>query len=182
MSWLQDHGWVVGVIVAAALALAGLAWWAARRPPPVPGAAAGTRGRRPAPGGPDLRCRGAGHARRRPGGAMAGWASRPGTAREGPGDATDRHGQDRRGDRRRHRLGRLPAAGLPPNGGGGDTRERRITSSTLRPSKSLATRRLRSGSAPVLPCATLASAARLGRYFSRRFGGHEGEFSASCRH
>jgi cytochrome b561 len=40
MSWLQDHGWVVGVIVAAALALAGLAWWAARRPPPVPGAAA----------------------------------------------------------------------------------------------------------------------------------------------
>jgi uncharacterized protein YjbI with pentapeptide repeats len=43
MSWLQDHGWVIGVILAAALALTGLAWWAARRRPPatlVPGAAA----------------------------------------------------------------------------------------------------------------------------------------------
>jgi uncharacterized protein YjbI with pentapeptide repeats len=40
MGWLQDRGWVVGLIVAAALALAGLAWWTARRPAPVPGAAA----------------------------------------------------------------------------------------------------------------------------------------------
>jgi hypothetical protein len=46
MGWLQDHGRVVGVIVVVALALATLAWWAARwRPPatPVPGAAARRR-------------------------------------------------------------------------------------------------------------------------------------------
>jgi Pentapeptide repeats (9 copies) len=46
MGWLQDHRWLVGVIVAAALALAGLAWRAARRRPPatpVPGAAARRR-------------------------------------------------------------------------------------------------------------------------------------------
>src|SRR6266508_2538942 len=48
MSWLQDHGWVVGLIVACALALVGLAWWAARRrrrrpPTPVPGADARRR-------------------------------------------------------------------------------------------------------------------------------------------
>jgi uncharacterized protein YjbI with pentapeptide repeats len=45
MSWLQDHGWVVGAIIAAVLALAGLAWRSARRPPapPVPGAAARRR-------------------------------------------------------------------------------------------------------------------------------------------
>jgi hypothetical protein len=46
MGWLQEHGWVVGLIVAAALALAGLAWWAARRSPTttsVPGAAARRR-------------------------------------------------------------------------------------------------------------------------------------------
>ena len=42
MVWLQDHGWIVGAIVAAALALTGLAWRSARRRParPVPGAAA----------------------------------------------------------------------------------------------------------------------------------------------
>jgi uncharacterized protein YjbI with pentapeptide repeats len=43
MGWLQNHGWVAGLIVAAALALAALAWRAARRPPQatqVPGAAA----------------------------------------------------------------------------------------------------------------------------------------------
>lgn len=46
MDWLQDHGWVVGLLVAAALALAGLAGWSARRRPsatPVPGAAARRR-------------------------------------------------------------------------------------------------------------------------------------------
>jgi hypothetical protein len=46
MSWLQGHGWVVGVIAAAALALAGLAWLSVRRPPRptlVPGAAARRR-------------------------------------------------------------------------------------------------------------------------------------------
>jgi uncharacterized protein YjbI with pentapeptide repeats len=46
MGWLQNHGWVVGLVVAAALTLAGLALWSARRPPPatpVPGAAARRR-------------------------------------------------------------------------------------------------------------------------------------------
>jgi hypothetical protein len=45
MDWLQDRGWIVGVIVAAALVVAGLAWWAARRRPgmSVPGAAARRR-------------------------------------------------------------------------------------------------------------------------------------------
>src|SRR5215211_5128989 len=42
MSWLQGYGWVVGLIVAVALALGGLAWRTVRQRPasPVPGAAA----------------------------------------------------------------------------------------------------------------------------------------------
>jgi hypothetical protein len=45
MSWLQDHLWVVGAIVAVVLAGAGLAWWQVRRSPAtsVPGAAARRR-------------------------------------------------------------------------------------------------------------------------------------------
>jgi hypothetical protein len=46
MNWLQDYGWVVGIIVAAALAVAVLALWSARRRPPaapVPGAVARRR-------------------------------------------------------------------------------------------------------------------------------------------
>jgi hypothetical protein len=46
MRWLQGHGWIVGGIVAVALALAGLAWRAARHrlaATPVPGAAARRR-------------------------------------------------------------------------------------------------------------------------------------------
>ena len=46
MGWLQDHRWVVGVILAAAPAMAGPAWCAARRRPPatpVPGATARRR-------------------------------------------------------------------------------------------------------------------------------------------
>jgi uncharacterized protein YjbI with pentapeptide repeats len=31
MGWLQDYGWVAGLSVAAALAVAGLVWWAVRR-------------------------------------------------------------------------------------------------------------------------------------------------------
>jgi hypothetical protein len=43
MGWLKDHGWVIGLMAAAALALVGLDWWSARRPMPVPGAAARRR-------------------------------------------------------------------------------------------------------------------------------------------
>jgi Pentapeptide repeats (9 copies) len=60
MGWLQDHGWVAGLLLTAALALGGLAWWQVRRRPargqsrhgrhgrvraatPVPGAAARRR-------------------------------------------------------------------------------------------------------------------------------------------
>jgi hypothetical protein len=48
MTWLQDYGWVVGVIVA--LALAGRAWWSNRRSLP---ANANARGHRPPPVGSD---------------------------------------------------------------------------------------------------------------------------------